>query len=78
LIGKESVNGMGLAKSSSSFWATSRLFSVRSDSKTVVAQTTAVMPVDRTLAAQQPQRISRLAPQSTGLFVPLSRKSAQP
>ena len=78
LIGEGSAHGLGFATPSSSFWTASSLFIVRGESKAVVAQTAAIMPVDRTLAAQQLQRFSRLAPQSTGLFVPLSRNGAQP
>jgi hypothetical protein len=78
LIGEGSARGVGLATSSSSFWTTSRLFTVCGENKMAAAQTTAAVSVDRTPAAQQPQSSFRLAPQSAGLFVPLSRKGAQP
>ncbi len=78
LIGEGSAQGMELAMSPSSFWETSHLFIVRGDGKAAVAQTAAVMSSDRTPSAHQPQSSFRLAPQSTGLFVPLSRKGAQP
>jgi hypothetical protein len=78
LIGEGSARGVGLATASSSFWTTSRLFTVRGENKMAAAQTTAAVSVDRTPAAQQPQSSFRLAPQSAGLFVPLSRKGAQP
>jgi hypothetical protein len=78
LIGEGSAHGVGLATSSSSFWATSRLFIVRGESEAVVAQTTTAVPVDRTPPVQRPQLSFRLVSQSAGLFVPLSRKGAQP
>lgn len=78
LIGEGSAQHVGLLPSSSPSWATSRLFTVRGESKLVAAQTTAIVPVDRTPAAQKPQPSFRLAPQSAGLFVLLSRKGAQP
>jgi hypothetical protein len=78
LIGEGSAHGVGLATSSSSFWATSRLFIVRGDGKAAVAQTATVMSSDRTPSAHQPSSSFRLAPKSAALFVSLSRKGAQP
>lgn len=78
LISEGSGRGMGLLSPSSPSWATSRLFTVRGESKLATAQTAVIVPTERTPASQLPQPSFRLAPQGAGLFVPLSRKGAQP
>lgn len=78
LIGEDGHLNRALAAAIPSSRPVSRLFPVHKDGTPAVTRTAADQPSDRTPAAQSVQSPFPLAPQSTGLFVPPSRKGLQP